>query len=81
MTVKQSVQNDAKTIAGDVVTWGGTLTVILTVLLNAAPSIHLPAQYIAVLLSASTVVATVVAQARRIARAKTIAKRTAPLTK
>ena len=74
MSTVQSVQNDAKKIAGDVVTVGGSVSAILALVVNLAPSVHLPASATAIVVSASTVVATIVAEARRIARAKKAAK-------
>ena len=74
MTTVQSVQTDAKKIAGDVATVGASISAILALVVNLAPSVHLPAAATAIIVSASTVVATVVAEARRIARAKKVVK-------
>ena len=53
---------------------GASISAILALVVNLAPSVHLPAAATAIIVSASTVVATVVAEARRIARAKKAAK-------
>jgi hypothetical protein len=77
MSIIQNVQKYQKRIAGDIVTVGGTVGALIAVLVNVAPSIHIPAQATAVLVAASAVVATVVQQARRVQRAKVAAYKAA----
>ena len=77
MSIIQNVQKYQKRIAGDIVTVGGTVGALIAVLVNVAPSVHLPAQATAVLVAASAVVATIVQQARRVQRAKVAAHKAA----
>ena len=72
-----SIKTYAKKIATDVITTAASVSAILAAVLNLAPSVHLPAQYIAWIVTASSVVAAVVAQARRVAGAKIAAKKAA----
>ena len=74
MSVMQSVKADSKKIAGDVVTVGGSVGALIAILVNVAPAVHLPAAATAALVAASSIVASVVAEARRIQRAKKLAK-------
>jgi hypothetical protein len=64
-----------KKIVTDVVTTAGAVGVVLALVLNLAPVIHLPAQYVAIIVTVSSVVAAVGAQARRVVGAKAAAKR------
>jgi hypothetical protein len=69
--------NTVKKIATDVVTAGAAVSAVLAVVLNLAPSVHLPAQYVGYIVAASAIVAAVVAQVRRYAVAKVAAAKAA----
>jgi hypothetical protein len=66
-----------KKIAGDVVTAATAVAAVLAVILNLVPAIHLPAQYVAYVVAASSIVTAVIAQARRYTVAKVQASRAA----
>jgi hypothetical protein len=70
MSIISNVQTDARKIAADVAGVGGAVSAILAIIVNAAPSVHIPATSTALIVSVSTVVATVIAEARRIAGSK-----------
>jgi hypothetical protein len=73
-TIPASLKVYARKIATDIATTAAAVGSILAVLLNVAPSLHVPSTYIAWIVTASSVVAAVVAQARRVAGAKLAAK-------
>ena len=60
-----SIKRDAKPFVADLATVGGSLTVILTTVENVAPAVHLGAGASAAIVTATTVISTLVAQARR----------------
>jgi len=64
-----------KKIATDVVTAGASISAVLAVLLNTSNTIHLPAQDVAYIVTASSVVSAAVAQARRVLGSKLTTKR------
>ena len=64
------IQSDAKKIAADVATIGGTLSAVLVAVQQVAPAVHLPAGASALIISATAVLGTVIAEASRIAGAK-----------
>ena len=68
MAIIPNIENYKRRIAGDIVTVGGTVGALIAILVNVAPAVHIPATATAILVAASTVIATVVQQARRVAR-------------
>ena len=64
------IQSDLSKIATDVVTVGASVSAVLATIVNVAPSVHIPANATALIVSVSTVLATVIAEARRFVRAK-----------
>jgi len=70
MSIIKNIQKDVKAIAADVATVGATVGALIAIFVNAAPSIHIPAGVTATLVGVSSAVATVVAEARRIAGGK-----------
>lgn len=61
----------------DVVSTGVAVGAVLAAILNLAPEVHLGGQYVAWITIATSVVAAVVAQARRYASAQVAARRAA----
>ena len=74
MAIMTQIKIDKNSIAGDVVTYGVTLGAVLAVIIAAAPAIHLPSTATTILITVSTAIATVVAEARRVTGAKKVAK-------
>lgn len=69
-----TLKKDSKTIAGDIVTVGATLTTILLIVSQAAPAVHLPDSAVAVIATVSTAITAIVTQARRVSVSKKAAK-------
>ena len=78
MPVIQNIQNDIKIIAADVVTIGGSVSAVIATIVNVAPTVHIPASTTAILISASSVIATIIAEARRIRRTNNVVPVTPP---
>ncbi len=70
MQIINQIKKDMKPIAADVATIGGSIGALIALIVNVSPSIHIPAGTVALLVGVSTVVTTVVAEARRFAGAK-----------
>jgi preprotein translocase subunit SecY len=68
MAIIPNAEKYKRRIAGDIVTVGATVGALVAILVNVAPAVHLPAGATSILVAASTVIATVVQQARRVAR-------------
>lgn len=77
MSIIQNAQKYEKRIAGDIVTVGGTVGALIAIVVNVAPSVHIPAGATAALVGLSAVIASVVQQARRVQRAKVAARQEA----
>jgi NAD/NADP transhydrogenase alpha subunit len=69
-----TVRFDRNKIVEDIITVGATLTAVITIIVNVAPQVHLPMSVTAALVSASSVIAAIVAEARRFPRSKVAMK-------
>ena len=76
-SITKIIQADLKPIAADVATIGGSVSGVLLLAEQIAPSLHVPAGAFAIIASASTVVGAIVAEARRIVGTKKAAAATA----
>jgi DNA-binding protein HU-beta len=76
-TIPASLSATIKKLAEDIVTTGVSVGAILAAIENIAPAIHIGGQYVAWIVAASSIVAAVVAQARRVAGAKILAAKAA----
>ena len=76
-TIPASVSVKLKEIASDVALVGTSVGIVLASLVNLAPSVHLPAPDIAILVSASAVVTAIVAKARDAVKVKVAAAKAA----
>jgi hypothetical protein len=72
--VTQIIRDNIKQIAADVATTAASIGAVLTVILSLTNTVHLPDNVTAIIVTASTVVATVAQEARRIAGEKKAAK-------
>jgi hypothetical protein len=70
MSIIANVETYKKRIAGDIVTVGGTVAALIAIVVNVAPSVHIPATATASLIAASSIIATVIQQVRRVERNK-----------
>ena len=77
MKTMTQIQLDTKKIAADVVSVGVAVLAVLGIIVAIAPSVHIPTSVTAVLVTASSVLATVIAEARRVAEAKKVAAKRA----
>ena len=76
-TISAATRTKLKEIASDIALVGTSVGVVLTALVNLAPSVHLPAPDIAILVSASAVVTAIVAKARDAVKVKVAAVKAA----
>ena len=81
MNMKAQIKIDRRKIAGDIVSVGVTLGVVIGIIVAVGPQVHLPASAIAALVTVSSIIATVVAEARRIRDAKVAAAKAAAAKK
>jgi hypothetical protein len=70
MSIIANVETYKKRIAGDIITVGGTVAALIAIVVNVAPSVHIPATATASLIAASSIIATVIQQVRRVNRNK-----------
>ena len=77
MSLINSLKAHTKSILTDVITVGIAVSGVIAILVNVAPSLHIPANFKAWLIGLSAVLATVIAEARRIIQTNLAAKRAA----
>lgn len=77
MKTTAQIKIDRRKIAGDIVAIGATVASVIAVLIAVGPQIHLPASAIAALVTISSIVGTIVAEARRVRDAKVLAAKAA----
>ena len=69
-----TIKFDRNKIIEDIITVGGSLTAVIAAVVNIAPQVHLPMSATVALVSASTVISTIVAEARRFSHSKVTVK-------
>ena len=72
---------NVKAVATEVATIAASVGAVLAVVLNVAPSAHLPAQDVAYVVAATSVVGAIAAEARKVAGVKVAARRDAKASK